>query len=203
MRAPTLLPICSASDPGGFHLSHAKLRKLSPTLYKKSFWNYVWDIIHFSFGQPYPVSCLEDQLKMGDSRAAMVVSLAPLVVACYSDEFDSVIPIRYPDYLVQEYKLVLGSRLVSCWLYLPGNHVVKDTMVGPKAHTSFAMGLPVVADFFVVDMYRLGKRKEAISDMEWRRCDDASREYAQHFGRIARFGLPPTRDKQCRLAEKF
>src|SRR5688500_8873793 len=77
-----------ASDPAGLALSDEKLRQLCPTMYCSSglrgfvrcFLLDGWQYRHL----------IRDMLIHGDSRAAVVMSTSPLLVACYSDDADGV-----------------------------------------------------------------------------------------------------------------
>lgn len=76
-----------ASDPGRLGLSEAKLRALEPALFEPR---------TFKCGSCEQHHTAEDMraivaegLHMGDSRAALVVSDRPLVVAAYSEDLDA------------------------------------------------------------------------------------------------------------------
>lgn len=59
----------------------------------------------------------EEYLAQGDSRAAMVVSLEPLVVAALSDDLDAAVLLRFPPELASRYELAVGSRLLTVNTY--------------------------------------------------------------------------------------
>src|SRR5262249_13829871 len=98
----TLDDSTSASDPGGVSVSHKKLRLLRPDLYG------LRGLVHrvrsgLGYGFPQRVY-IEEQLQHGDSRAAVVVLTKPLLVAAYTDELDCVALLRFPEYLVEDYR---------------------------------------------------------------------------------------------------
>lgn len=54
------------------------------------------------YGRRYHI---RDMLAHGDSRAAVVVSVSPLLVACYCDDLDGVCLLRFPDSLAAGHRL--------------------------------------------------------------------------------------------------
>ena len=104
-----------ASDPGRVALSHPKLRELRPDLYGlPGAVQSVLGMLRLTVPQK---GIIEEALLHGDSRAAVVVSLSPLMVAAYTDELDCVALLRFPDALVQRYGLREGTRLLTVNLY--------------------------------------------------------------------------------------
>lgn len=62
-----------------------------------------------------------DALKKGDTQLAKVISLDPLLISCYSDEFDSVLIYKYPIELVKKYNLKVEQILITSNMYWPKN----------------------------------------------------------------------------------
>jgi len=94
----------SASDPGELWLSHEKLWRFHPELYPGR-----------HRPEPdgkYRVAAVEQHLYHGDTRAAIVLSTEPLLVAAYTDELDCVAVLKFPSDLAGEYQLKEGSRLL-------------------------------------------------------------------------------------------
>ena len=52
-------------------------------------------------------------LKDGDTQIAKVISLDPLLISCYSDEFDSILIYKYPTKLVEMYNLKENQLLTN------------------------------------------------------------------------------------------
>src|SRR5262249_51250149 len=75
---------------------------------------------------------IEEQLQHGDSRAAIVVCTAPLLVAAYSDELDCIAMLRFPNTFAEEYKLWVGSRLLTVNTYGRGQKYDEDLILGPN-----------------------------------------------------------------------
>jgi len=87
----------AASDAGKFSLDEQKLRALFP--------DFEWTADQLAY--------LDDVLRLGDSRAAVVASVDPLVVSAYRDELDAVILVRFPDPLVKQYSLAEADLLMA------------------------------------------------------------------------------------------
>ena len=105
----------SASHPGRIPISRRKLKALAPSFYPSANFG-SW--VSWLFGMMLMRrAALKMHLRYGDSRAAVVVSVAPLVVAAYSDEFDGVVLLQFPPELVQRFKLKVGSTLLTVNTY--------------------------------------------------------------------------------------
>ena len=75
-------------------------------------------------------------VKTGDTQLAKVISLNPLLISCYSDEFESVLIYKYPTDLVEIYKLSEGQILLTSNMYWPkesfaleGDILVKSDLI--------------------------------------------------------------------------
>jgi Fe-S cluster assembly iron-binding protein IscA len=181
-----------ASDPGQLLLSEDKLRRLQPDLFSSEpgFFGRVLGrrldpgLQEFREG-------LAEHLLRGDSRAAVVVSITPLVVAAYTDELDCVALLKFPDYLVSEHRLQVGSRLLTVNLYhrAASGERPRDLVPGPKDTRQFTNYTPLIADFLATNADRVDRRKQAISDDEWARTTEMGEE---QWGRGVRprDGLP-------------
>lgn len=124
--------IGGASDAGDFALDEKNLRAMFP--------EFVWTADQLKY--------LDEHLRLGDSRAAIVASVKPLVVSAYSDELDGVILIRFPDELAQKYSLDVGSRLIGSWVYPNLSKPPRDVVRGKYNLRRYNNGEPLVADFF-------------------------------------------------------
>ena len=118
-RTKTLDDSTFATDPGQIRLSRKKLRVLRPDLYGlHGLWQLV--LAYFRLGWPQR-TYIEEQLHCGDSRAAVVISTSPLLIAAYTDELDCIAMLRFPSEFVDQYHLSKGTRLltVNCYGSLP------------------------------------------------------------------------------------
>lgn len=151
------------------------LGPLSPARRKRSYWQ----------------SRLGAHLAQGDARAAVVLSLQPVLVACYADDFDAAVVARFDDWVRALPGLQVGSRLLSVNLFTPrrGRRVAADLAWGPQPRNAdFENFTPVVADFVSVDQQNLTTAKWTISEQEWLRCAQAGQEYLQRTGGATRDG---------------
>ncbi len=180
--------VSTASDPGQLTLSHDKLQVLRPDLYGLSG---LWHSIKVLLGKAWDQKeYVERQLLRGDSRAAVVMSVAPLLVAAYTDEFDCVAMLRFPDEFVAQYRLKVGTRLLTVNFYDDETAQADDLILGPKHSGRWTNFGPLIADFLTADQQRLLARKKQISDSEWQRTFAMGQEYLKRHPRKARDGRP-------------
>ena len=119
---------------------------------------------------------LDEHLRLGDSRAACVMSVDPLLVAAYTDELDCVALLMFPRWLVEEHNLKTGDRLLTVNTYSSGQRIVPDLIAGPRQMRRWVNFYPVIAEFFSDDVQRIQKRKAQIAEAEWTRCEHMGRE---------------------------
>lgn len=134
---------------------------------------------------------IEEQLLFGDSRAAVVITTSPLLIAAYTDELDCVALLRFSDKFVSEYDLKPGSRLitVNTYEYHDGSYE-SDLLPGPAASGNYRNFSPFIADFLTDDLDRLAKRKATISEDEWRRTEELGQTYVGENYARPRDGRP-------------
>ena len=142
-----------ASDSGRFSLDEAKLRGMFP--------DFAWTTDQIAY--------LNEHLDRGDSRAAIVASVKPLVVSAYSDELDAVILVQFPDALVDKYSLGVGDPLIASWIYPSLRQPPSDIVQGPNNLKRYNNGAPLVADFFSNSVDKIKQRKLGVSKDEWAR----------------------------------
>lgn len=135
---------------------------------------------------------LDEHLRLGDSRAALVVGVSPLLVAAYTDELDCVAMLRYPPEFVGTFQLREGSRLLTVNTYFKEPRIAADLVPGPAAHDEWTNVYPVIAEFLSEDAGRIERRKSEIDESEWERCALLAREYLRLHPGVARDGSPYT-----------
>lgn len=164
-----------AYDPGRVELSGLKLARLHPErlvpVRKGS-----TQLTFPSQFHPW-IQGFARRLWVGDSRAAVVVSVEPLLVAAYTDELDCVALLRFPAELAAEYGLEVGSRLLTVNGYLYGETVAPDLHEGPAAHHQYVNFIPLIADFLSEAVPRIEFRKAEISEAEWSRARELGEAY--------------------------
>jgi hypothetical protein len=187
-RTRTLDDTTSASDPGQIRLSHTKLRVLRPDLYGiGGIWKSILAFIRIGWPQRIYI---EEQLQCGDSRAAVVVSTTPLLIAAYTDELDCVAVLRFPGEFVDQYRLSIGTRLLTVNCYGRSPDYDPDLILGPKLIQRWTGFHPVIAEFLTDDFDRVQARKNEITEDEWRRTETMGTEYVKSRPGIARDGRP-------------
>lgn len=188
MRTQTLNDNSTASDPGGIRLSHDKLRRFHPELYEpKGLWRWLGRISPL---QRFWLTRKTEHLLHGDSRAALVISVQPLLVAAYTDELDCIALLQFPPELAAEYGLQVGTRLLTVNLYAPGSTPAADLENGPASYRRYSNFDPLIAEFVSDDQPRIEFRKAEISEAEWRRTAALAQEYLAKRGPLARDGRP-------------
>ena len=188
MRTKTLDDSSQASDPGGIRLSHEKMRQFHPEMYAAG--GFLGFLRRLSPLQKFWKIRAEEHLMHGDSRAALVVAVKPLIVAAYTDELDCVALLQFPDSLVQQYKLQLGTRLLTVNLYSRGGALTGDLENGPASHHRFCNFSPFIAEFLSDDTDRIERRKRGIGEAEWSRTLELAKAYPKKFGKRFRDGRP-------------
>jgi hypothetical protein len=130
-----------------------------------------------------------EHMRFGDSRAAVVVSTAPLLVAAFTDELDCVVILRFvPGPPIAD--LAVGSRLLTVNTYKRGTKLDGDLFPGPLRIDRWVGFYPIIADFICANQDVVDRRKADIGTEEWERALGFGMEYlTAHPGRC-RDGSP-------------
>lgn len=165
-----------ASDPVNIRLSPAKLELLEPA------------------ESAVPKELIDEHLGFGDSRAAVVASTQPLLVAAYTDELDCVVLLHFPEKLLERYGLRRGSRLLTVNTYSwprEDGTVAEDLDPGPRSYDQYSDYSPLIAEFLSDDMAAIEARKAAIPEPEWERARQMGQAVLERHGpERARDGRP-------------
>jgi hypothetical protein len=177
-----------ASDPGHVELDLVKLCAFHPELdpNPKGFLRK----LRRMRGQEREtaIELLAEHMEHGDSRAAVVMEVDPLMVAAYTDELDCVVLLLFLDggisgyprnlssYLCQEFDLRKGSRLLTVNTYQLEGELANDLVPGADNLGNYCNFWPVIADFVSNSHARIEERKREISDEEWLRTEQMGRE---------------------------
>lgn len=166
----------TAGDPVDIGLSLTKLRALDPDVFADD---------------RVPHARIHEHLGFGDSRAAVVASVQPLLVAAYTDEIDCVVLLRFPDFLTAAYGLEVGSRLLTVNTYDRGRGHSPDITPGPYDLGRWASYYPLIADFLTDDLDVVATRKAAITEDEWQHTVRLGQAYLDAKGKeLVRDGHP-------------
>jgi hypothetical protein len=179
-----------ASDAQPISLSDAKLRRLEPDLYGWRAWfsKTRWGLRQLTAREARRM--LAEHLRLGDTRAAVVVRTDPLTVAAYTDEQDAVLLLRFPQFLAVEHDLAAGSRLLTVNTYALGKRMMPDLVEGPATTRRYVNFFPVIADFVSDDLDLIDRRKRAIPEAEWRRTAHFAKLRLSEPGVTFRDGRP-------------
>lgn len=187
-KKQTLDGSTTASDPGQIKLSLSKFRILRPDLFGLS--GILISIRKFFRGGLPERVYAEEHLQFGDSRAAVVITAAPLLIAAYTDELDCIAMLRFPDEFIHTYKLSPGDRLLTVNTYKDDSEYDSDLIIGPKMLNRWSGFYPLIADFLTEDQKRLAERQSQINEKEWRRAEKMGRDYLKRYPGVARDGRP-------------
>lgn len=170
-------------NPGLFAMSKEKTKRLRP-----GFYNPLRTVFASSLDNPGYIEAL---LNDGDIQTAVVVSMDPLLVSCYSEDMDAVILQCYPTELGRARGWELGTRLVATVKYNGYGTVKKnkDIYPGPDTDPSYKSFGPVIADLYTDEEEYLARKKSEIPEELWERAAYLGKQYmAEHPG-VARNGL--------------
>jgi hypothetical protein len=184
-RTQTLDDSTRAAQPGGVALSDAKLRRLRPDLYG------LGHRLRAAVGLDFPwLVFFREHLQNGDSRAAVVVSLRPLLVAAFTDELDCIALLEFPEEFASEYALRDGTRLLTVNTYKRREEYDADLIPGPDNTQNWSGFQPIIAEFVSDDRKRIERRKAQISDAEWQRAYAMGKAYMKRRPGVWRDGRP-------------
>ncbi len=151
--------------------------------------------------EPFPHKrMIREQLQVGDSRAAVVMKISPLLVTAYTDELDCIAMLRFDDSLVAEFGLKPGTRLLTVNTYRhDGGEYDSDLSPGPNALGQWFAFSPMIADFLTDDADRLSARKAQIQESEWERTAELGEAYLAAKPGQYRDGRPVLAGRPARL----
>lgn len=173
-----------AFNPGMFEISKEMVQKLRPES--------VGVRILLNNSQADSWKGMGVILNDGDINPSVVVSTAPLLVACYVSDFDAVVLQCYPDALAAAKGWNVGTRLINtCFFNGNGywNKKNKDIDPGPNCDTKFKAVCPIIADLYTANTERLERKKREIPEELWVHTERLGRQYMANHPGMARNGL--------------
>jgi hypothetical protein len=181
---PTLDHSTSASHPGQFKVDQKLFAALEPELFNPG-------ILQRLFGSPgqrkYWLEHVPEHMHYGDSRAALVIELKPIVIAAYTDELDCIAWLQFPAKYQAPIALSRDQRLLTVNTYARRQGgVAADLILGPGDTGHWGNFSPIIAQFISSDVEAMERRVKEIEEREWQRCA----ELAQSTPRRMRDGRP-------------
>ena len=175
-----------ASNPGQLELSDSRLRQVRPELYgiKGFFRNRK---IRRAAGRTEREAIAEHLIK-GDTRAAVVVSSKPCLIAAYTDEIDCVAMLWFEPKLARMHQLKVGDRLLTVNSYYREEH--KDLLPGQNALNRWHGFHPIIADFLTDQRAALKLKKQRLPEEEWTRAQQLAGAYHYKYPQVCRDGRP-------------
>ena len=130
-------------------------------------------------------------LMYGDTQPALVCSVDPFLVAAYSDEMDAVVMLEFPKELAEQYRLGIGSRLVTSNVYGEGGRdmVSEDIFVGEGYSGRYRNFMPIVQLFLASNDEEITGRISLFGESRWRRVEELSAEYLKKHPGLSRDGF--------------
>ncbi|HEY1786052.1 MAG TPA: hypothetical protein VGG30_10905 [Pirellulales bacterium] len=179
-----------ASDPVHISLSREKLRKFHPELFGWRSWLTTVEVFGRRLHAKMAQRMLAEHVANGDSRAAVVIHVHPLLIAAYTDEQDAIVLLRFPNETAGEYRLNKGDRMLTINTYSPGKELAADIVEGANSTRRWANFYPLIAEFVSGDEAAIRKRKGAIAPAEWQRTVELARAHVSKPGFGIRDGRP-------------
>ena len=176
--------VSNASDPGMLTLDRDRLLALEPEL--AGFRGLRLRIQDRRRGSSKYLGSFEtvaDHLWRGDSRAAMVLAVAPRVlVAAFADDFDAIVVLEFPRSFATTFSLEPGTRLLNCNTFSQTEETIAaDITLGPKWDHRMTDFYPIIGQFLSGDTDRLEQRMAGISSSEWERVRQLGEEWLVRF----------------------
>lgn len=172
-----------ASDPGRVTLSPRRLASFRPH-------ESLWQRARRRLSGDRFAELLDEHLRWGDSRAAVVVRISPLLIAAYTDELDCVAMLCFSPRVAEQFTLKTETRLLTVNTYERRSAIVHDLVPGDGAHGRYQNFYPLIAEFLSDDSERMTRRKAEIAELEWERCASLGFEYVRLRPNVARDGSP-------------
>lgn len=167
-------------NPGLFDLNKKKLKALRPQIFGLRLGQKnidTWQNVY-------------TQLNDGDIQPALVMSVSPLLVACYTDDMDAIAMLHFPEELGYKFGWTLGRKLIVTAaynnLFMKAN---KDLDCGPRNSGKFKAYGPIIADLYTDNTERLERKKREIPQEKWAYVESMARQYMANHPGMARNGL--------------
>lgn len=134
---------------------------------------------------------LNEFMKFGDTQPAIVYSISPLLIAAYSDEMDAVLMLKFPEELAKQYKLTVGTRIVTSNVYVHKNQfgISEDIFIGENYLNRYRDFIPIVALFLSRNESFLKNQTNLFNESTWQVVKEKASEYTKKHPDLYRNGF--------------
>lgn len=171
-------------NPGKFKMDKKLVKQLRPEVY--TFKQGITDLGDVA-------SMLKYSMKYGDTQPAVVVSVEPLLVACFAADMDAVALLCLPTEYGMLRNYQVGTRLLTLNSYdldrSNKNRRSEDIFEGEHTSGRFRMYGPLIADLYTKNIKRLNAIKEQIPEEVWTYVTELGEQYMKCNPGMARNGL--------------
>ena len=172
-------------NPGGFKISNNKVKEIIILLNLDK-----EDIKSIKRN----LKLVKNTLKSGDMQLAKVISLSPLKIACFSDEFDSVLIYDYPEFLINKYHLCENEYLVCSNSYWPIEYfsVESDIILGENASNNWRDVICFIPLFLCNEKQELFSRNivsKIFTEKEFEHFEESIKLYLEKKPNTTRIGF--------------
>ena len=133
------------------------------------------------------------QMNDGDLSTGVVMSTNPLLVACYSEDFDAVALYCYPTELGTKLGWSVGTRLLTVnWYNGYGlTKKNKDLDYGSRYNKKYKTVGPLIAELYTDNIERINRKKSEIPEEMWQYTEELGKQYMKNHPGVARNGCGP------------
>ena len=183
-------------NPGLFETNKKKVKALYP--YSGSL------VVELNGPKAETMNDIIVQMNDGDLSTGVVMSIDPLLVACYSPDFDAVALYCFPTELGIKMGWSTGKRLLTVNAYNGYGMIkkLKDLDLGPGCKAKFKSFGPLIAELYTDNTERVARKKAEIPEEMWLHTESLGRQYMTLHPGVARNGCGP-RFKEARPLEKL
>ncbi len=183
-------------NPGLFDTNKKKAKKFYPYAY--------WQLLSLNAPTAEQPGGIVSQMNDGDLSTGVVMSIDPLLVACYCDDFDAVALYCYPTELGTKMNWTIGTRLLIVnWFDGYGKiKKNKDLDFGPRCNYKHKTFGSLIAELFTDNTERIARKKSEIPEEMWQYTETLGKQYMAAHPGVARNGCGP-RFKDAQPIEKL
>jgi hypothetical protein len=130
-------------------------------------------------------------LKNGDVQPGIVVSISPLRIFAYSDDFEGGVMLKYPDEFVKYFNLTINQRVVFVNNYWHKElfSYRYDLLIGENPTQEWRDFIPLLSLLFSDDIDKINTHISKIEESKWDTVNESVKKYVEKFNDYAREGM--------------